>query len=84
MNHYMALTSMKSNKSQKGVLGFNHLENAWKGTCIVDRVFHHIKVKVLSGETVLSDFSPEDERQLLSIVYCSRSLFSLAVSYSYY
>lgn len=84
MNHYMALTSTKSNKSQKGVLGFNHLENAWKGTCIVERVFHHIRVEMLWGEAVLSDFSPEDERQLLPIVYCSRRLFSAAVSYSYY
>lgn len=27
MNHYVALTSLKGNKSRNGVLGFNRLEN---------------------------------------------------------
>lgn len=43
MNHYIALTSLKGNKSKNGVLGFSCLENVQKGTCIVERVLHHIK-----------------------------------------
>lgn len=46
MNHYMALTSLKSDKSQNVVLGFSRLENAWKETCIVGRVLHGIRVTI--------------------------------------
>lgn len=56
MNHYMALTSLKSNKSQNGVLGFSRLENAQKGTCIVDRVLYQMKVKMFWGAKVSSDW----------------------------
>lgn len=39
MNHYIALTSLKGNKSKNGVLRFSCLENVQKGTCIVTEGF---------------------------------------------
>lgn len=43
MNHYIALTSLKGNKSKNGVLGCICLENVQKGICIVEWVLQHIK-----------------------------------------